>query len=324
MKQLKPIFIGVVSFLLTGSISISVNAQSYKDDLKILASDEMEGRNTGELGQKKAAGYIVGRFKQMGVSYPKQLGSYFQIVPSSYMKSRKGKLNDSENILAFIEGAEKPEEIVVVSAHYDHVGINKGVVFNGADDNASGTVAVMKMAEDFQKKKNKGKGPKRSILFILFTAEEHGLFGSKYYVDNPVFPLENTVVNLNIDMIGRVDPEHEKNSNYVYVIGSDKLSSELKTINEACNAKTSKLLLDYKYDDPNDPMRLYYRSDHYSFAKHGVPAAFFFDGIHEDYHKETDDYEKINFPLLQKRMELISATVWEIANRENRIVVDKK
>ena len=245
------------------------------------------------------------------------------IYTKEALKSRRGELPDSENILAFIEGTEKPEEIIVISAHYDHVGTNNGVVYNGADDDGSGTVAVMEIAEAFQQAKKAGKGPKRSILFLHVTGEEHGLLGSKYYSENPVFDLKNTVANLNIDMIGRSDKENE-GKNYVYVIGSDMLSTELKKINVAANKATQNLELNYKYDDPNDPMRLYYRSDHYNFAKHGIPVAFFFDGIHEDYHQPTDDPEKIDYPLLQKRAQLVFATAWELANRKERIVVDKK
>ncbi len=301
----------------------SIKADELKKNLMVIASDEMEGRQTGSEGQKKAGVYMIDYYKNIGISYPKALGSYYQKVPKEALKSRRGELPDSENILAFIEGTEKPEEIIVISAHYDHVGTNNGVIYNGADDDGSGTVAVMEIAEAFQQAKKSGKGPKRSILFLHVTGEEHGLLGSKYYSENPVFDLKNTVVNLNIDMIGRSDKENE-GKNYVYVIGSDMLSTELKKINVAANKATQNLELNYKYDDPNDPMRLYYRSDHYNFAKHGIPVAFFFDGIHEDYHQPTDDPEKIDYPLLQKRAQLVFATAWELANRKERIVVDKK
>lgn len=301
----------------------SIKADELKKNLMVIASDEMEGRQAGSEGQKKAGVYMIDYYKNLGVSYPKALGSYYQKVPKEALKSRRGELPDSENILAFIEGTEKPEEIIVISAHYDHVGTNNGVVYNGADDDGSGTVAVMEIAEAFQQAKKAGKGPKRSILFLHVTGEEHGLLGSKYYSENPVFDLKNTVANLNIDMIGRSDKENE-GKNYVYVIGSDMLSTELKKINVAANKATQNLELNYKYDDPNDPMRLYYRSDHYNFAKHGIPVAFFFDGIHEDYHQPTDDPEKIDYPLLQKRAQLVFATAWELANRKERIVVDKK
>ena len=302
----------------------NIKLEDLKKNLYVIAADDMGGRDTGSPGQKKAGEYMINYYKSIGVSFPKTLGSYYQKVPSEYMKKRGGgNLPDSENILAFIEGSEKPEEIVVISAHYDHVGTKKGVVYNGADDDGSGTVAVMEIAKAFQSAKKAGNGPKRSILFLHVTGEEHGLFGSEFYSDNPVFPLANTVVDLNIDMIGRDDPDN-RGKNYVYVIGSEMLSSELKVINEAANKKTVNLELNYKYDDPNDPDRLYYRSDHYNFAKNNIPVAFYFDGIHEDYHKPTDDVEKIDYVLLQKRTQLVFATAWEVANREARIVVDKK
>jgi hypothetical protein len=302
----------------------TIKLEDLKKNLYVIAADDMEGRDTGSPGQKRAGEYMVNYYKTLGVSFPKTLNSHYQKVPADYMKQRGGgNLPDSENILAFIEGSEKPEEIVVISAHYDHVGTQNGVVYNGADDDGSGTVAVMEIAKAFQNAKKAGNGPKRSILFLHVTGEEHGLFGSEYYSDHPVFPLANTVVDLNIDMIGRDDPEN-RGKNYVYVIGSEMLSSELKVINETANKKTVNLELNYKYDDPKDPERLYYRSDHYNFAKNNIPVAFFFDGIHEDYHKPTDDVEKIDYAILQKRTQLVFAIAWEIANRKARIVVDKK
>lgn len=305
--------------------SAEIKTEELKKNLFVIAADDMEGRDTGSPGQKKAGEYIINFYQQNGIGHPKSMSSFYQKIPAEFMNSKGWgeKLPDSENILAFIPGSEKPNEIIVVSAHYDHVGTKNGVVYNGADDDGSGTVAVMEIAKAFQAAKKAGHGPKRSLLFLHVTGEEHGLFGSDYYAQNPVFPLENTVANLNIDMIGRDDPDN-RGKQYVYVIGSEMLSSELKKINEAANTKTVGLELNYKYDDPNDPQRLYYRSDHYNFAKNGIPVAFFFDGIHEDYHQPTDDPEKIDYPLLQKRTRLIFATAWELANRENRIVVDKK
>ncbi len=303
----------------------SITAQELKKHLYIVASDEMEGRATGSEGMKKAGKYLIAEYGKMGVSHPKVMTDFYQKIPSAYFGNRRGTTHpDSENILAYIEGSEKPEELIVISSHYDHVGKNKdGVVYNGADDDGSGTVALLELAEAFNKAKKDGKGPKRSILFLHVTAEEIGLQGSRFYTENPVFPLASTVVNLNIDMIGRSDPENE-GKDYVYVIGSEMLSSELKTISEAANKKTTNLELNYKYDDPKDTMRLYYRSDHYNFAKNNIPVAFYFDGIHEDYHKTTDDPEKIDYELLQKRTQLVFATAWELANRDARIIVDGK
>src|SRR5690606_1514181 len=177
-------------------------------------------------------------------------------------------------------------------------------------------------ARAFAKSKKDGKGPRRSILFLLVTAVEKGLMGSDYYTRHPVFPLENTVTDLYIDMIGRIDPPHEDNPNYIYMIGSDKLSSELHAISEKANQDFTKLELDYKYNDPDDPERIYYRSDHYNFAKHGIPVIFYFNGVHADYHKPSDTVDKINFELLVKRAKLVFHTAWEVATRNGRLVVD--
>ncbi|TDX87006.1 M28 family metallopeptidase [Epilithonimonas xixisoli] len=301
----------------------SITLEELKTNLYVIAGDEMEGRETGSAGQKKAGEFMIDQYKKYGISFPSALGSFYQKVPSEAMKKYGETLPDSENILAFIEGSEKPNEIIVISAHYDHVGMKKGEIYNGADDDGSGTVAVMEIAQAFQEAKKKGYGPKRSILFLHVTGEEHGLFGSEYYSDHPVFPLVNTVANLNIDMIGRDDPEN-RGKKYVYVIGSEMLSSDLKKISETANEKTVKLELNYKYDDPKDPQRLYYRSDHYNFAKHNIPVAFYFDGIHEDYHKPTDTPDKIDYDILTQRTKLVFATAWELANRADRIVVDGK
>jgi Zn-dependent M28 family amino/carboxypeptidase len=195
---------------------------------------------------------------------------------------------------------------------------------NGADDDGSGTVGIIEIARAFTQAKKAGKGPKRSILFLGNVGEEKGLLGSEWYSDNPVFPLANTITNLNIDMIGRVDPAHKATPDYCYLIGSDKLSTTLHKISETANATYTKLAIDYKYNDPNDPERIYYRSDHYNFAKHGVPIIFYFNGVHEDYHGVGDEVSKIDFPLLVKRAQLVYYTAWELANRAERPVVDVK
>ena len=196
-------------------------------------------------------------------------------------------------------------------------------MYNGADDDGSGTVAVMEIAKAFQQAKKAGKGPKRSILFLHVTGEEHGLFGSEYYSENPVFPLANTVVDLNIDMIGRDDPAN-RGKQYVYVIGSEMLSSQLKVINEAANKRTNNLELNYKYDDLNDPEQLYYRSDHYNFAKHNIPVAFFFDGIHEDYHKPVMILKKLIISCWRKEPSLFLPLHGILPTEKKRIVVDRK
>jgi Zn-dependent M28 family amino/carboxypeptidase len=228
----------------------------------------------------------------------------------------------TENVLGFLPGTDKKDEILVISAHYDHLGIIDGKVYNGADDDGSGTVGVLALAEAFAKAAHAGHGPRRSILFLANTGEEKGLLGSEYYANHPVFPLANTITDLNIDMIGRSDVAHEGKPDYVYVIGSDKLSSQLHTVLEAANQKYTKLDLDYRFNDPNDPNRFYYRSDHYNFAVHKVPVAFFFNGVHADYHEASDEIDKIEFGKMEARARLVFYTAWELANRAERPVVD--
>lgn len=254
-----------------------------------------------------------------------------KIKPSTVSMSIIQNYRDvkSENILGFLEGTDKKDELVVITAHYDHIGISTRVegdkINNGADDDGSGTVSVLAIAKAFVQAKKEGKGPRRSILFMTVTGEEKGLLGSRYYTDiSPVYPLASTVVNLNIDMIGRKDPDHKDSAPYVYVIGSDKLSSELHTLSEATNKTYTNLIFDYTYNDEKHPDRIYYRSDHWNFAKNNVPIIFYFDGVHEDYHKPSDEVGKIEFDLLAHRAKAVFHTAWEIANRDGRLVVDKK
>lgn len=241
------------------------------------------------------------------------------------VKSANNELT-SENVVAVIKGTEKPEEYVIISSHLDHIGITaKGEINNGADDDGSGTVALLEIAEAFKKAMDDGNGPKRSIVFLHVTGEEKGLLGSQYYADiDPIFPLKNTVANLNIDMIGRIDPKRKGDRNYLYLIGSDKLSIDLHNLSEEVNNKYTNIEFDYTYNDENDPNRFYYRSDHYNFAKNNIPIIFYFNGTHDDYHKPTDTPDKINYDLLENRTKLVFYTAWEIANREQRIIVDKK
>lgn len=294
----------------------TITINELKEHLYIFASDEFEGRLTGEPGQKKAADFLKNFYISKRINSPLENDNYFQEIPTKYLRSY---LKDSENVLAFVEGTEKPEEIIVISAHYDHLGMKNGEIYNGADDDGSGNVAIMEIADAFKQASNDGNGPKRSILFLHVTGEENGLLGSKYYTSFPVFPLANTIANLNIDMIGRVDDIHKNSKNYVYLIGSDKLSDELHSISEGVNQKFTNLELDYTYNDDDDPNRYYYRSDHYHFAKNNVPVIFYFNGIHQDYHRPSDTPDKINYELLKKRAQLIFYTAWELANRPERI-----
>lgn len=232
---------------------------------------------------------------------------------------------ESSNVVGIIEGSDKKDEYVFLTAHYDHLGKKDDVVYNGADDDGSGTVAVIQMAAAFAQAKKEGNGPRRTIVCMTVSGEEKGLWGSEYYSEHPFFPLDKTTVDLNTDMIGRVDTERKTadSLNYVYVVGHDKLSSDL-IINEQVNETYTKLKLDYKFDDPNDTERIYYRSDHYNFARKGVPVLFFYDGmLKADYHQPTDDIDKINWPLFEKRARMIFHTAWEMANRNDMLKRDK-
>ncbi len=301
----------------------TISADDLKKHLYIIAADSMEGRETGSAGQKKAGKYLISQYQQNQVSFPKGASDFYQAVPASFLnKKRNNNLSDSENIWAFIEGSEKPEEVIVISAHYDHVGIENGEVYNGADDDGSGTSALLEIAQAFQMAKKAGHGPKRSIIFLHVTGEEHGLLGSRYYSENPLFPLANTVADVNIDMIGRRDALHADTNNYVYIIGANRLSSELDHISATMNQKYVGLDLDYRFNDPKDPNRFYERSDHYNFAKFGIPSVFFFNGVHADYHKKSDEPNKIEYDALEKRTQLAFVIAWELANRKDRIVVD--
>ncbi|MGA0231490.1 MAG: M28 family peptidase [Saprospiraceae bacterium] len=232
---------------------------------------------------------------------------------------RNVELIEGYNVLGYIEGTDKKDELVVVSAHYDHLGKRAKDIYNGADDNGSGTSSVLEIAEALSLAKKDGKGPRRSVLCLLVTGEEKGLLGSEYYSENPIYPLEKTMVNVNVDMIGRTDKKYNTNTNYIYVIGSDRLSTDLHYLNEQVNQDYSGLTLDYKYNSEKDPNRYYFRSDHYNFAKKGIPAIFFFSGVHEDYHRITDTVDKIMFDKTEKVSRHIFHLIWELANKDEAI-----
>jgi hypothetical protein len=230
----------------------------------------------------------------------------------------------TKNVMGYIEGNKYKDELVVICGHFDHEGIKEGEIYNGADDNGSGTVGLIEMAEAFSIAKANKKGPERSILFIAVTGEEKGLLGSKYYAANPVFSLTNTVTALNIDMLGRVDKEHADSSNYVYLIGADYMSTQLDSLSKLiARTYTPDLKIDYTFNAKDHPERLYYRSDQISFAEKGVPVIFYTSGLHPEYHTPNDDVDKIDFNMLEKRLKLVFATAWELANRQDRVKVDK-
>jgi Zn-dependent M28 family amino/carboxypeptidase len=307
----------------------SITAKELKEHMYIYASDEFQGREAGTAGEILAINYLKNEYEKIGVKGGMHNGDYF--MPMNVYAGRERRNIDSFNVLAFIKGDEKPDELLVITSHLDHVGVNKdGSVNNGADDDGSGTTAMLEMAEAFQLAVNDGLRPKRSVLFLHVSAEEKGLLGSEYYSKNPTYPMEDTVANLNIDMIGRIDDLHKDNPNYLYIIGSDKLSQDLHDVNQSMNDKYVNLELDYRYNDPTTLVfemgrmrenNYYYRSDHLHFVNNNVPAIFYFNGTHEDYHRPTDTADKIRYDLLEKRARLIFYTAWEIVNREERLAL---
>ena len=298
----------------------TITAKELKENLYVYASDYFQGRETGTVGQKRAIDFLQNFYYTNEIRPAK--GTEFYTQPMTL--NIKGVKIQTENVAAIIEGTEFPEEYIVISSHLDHIGMENGEINNGADDDGSGTVALLEIAQAFKMAEINGIGPKRTLVFLHVTGEEKGLLGSKYYTENPLYPLNKTMVNLNVDMIGRTDPKRiDKDPNYIYLIGADRLSQDLHDISEYANTKYTKLKIDYTFNDKKDPNRFYYRSDHYNFAKNNIPVIFYFSGTHEDYHKPGDTVDKIMYELLAKRTKLIFYTAWELANRSMRINLNK-
>lgn len=286
--------------------------------LQVLASDSLEGRNTAQAGQKKAAEYIQQQLESYGLKpgFIDSFGnvSWFQSYP--FVKrfgDRREYFPYAENVIGLLPATDSSDEYLVISAHYDHLGIMKDSVYNGADDNGSGTSTILEVA---RRMSASGKPRKRNVLFVFFSGEEKGLMGSKHLVANPFIPLNKLYADLNVDMIGRADSAHAADTNYIYVIGSDKISKRLDEELQKVNKATVQLQLDYTFNAEEDPNRFYYRSDHYNFAKNGIPVVFFFSGVHPDYHRPTDDVESINLHYLHKRMLLVFNLAESLVNLE--------
>lgn len=258
---------------------------------------------------------------------PAQLLQSIKNIPSGaynsdviFTMNKRTLLLQSSNVIAVLPGTDKADQFVMITSHYDHLGTRGKEIFFGADDDGSGTTSVLELAEAFAKAKNEGHGPRRSIVFMTVSGEEKGLLGSEFYSENPVFPLNKVSVDLNVDMVGRIDPTYKGDSlNYVYIIGDDKLSSDLAPISDSVNKAYMHMQLDRRFNDLKDPNRYYYRSDHYNFAKNGVPVIFYFNGTHADYHRSTDTVDKINFDLMAKRVKLVYYTAWEMSNRNEMV-----
>ena len=317
----------------------SITSNDLENLLSVYSSDDFEGRQTGQKGDRIAANFLrdfyitnqiepaqntVDYFQPYQLNLPGEMYTFNYSFPETlrgYDKYAEGEnFVDTQNVASIIKGEIYPESYVIITAHLDHVGINGDEVYNGADDNGSGTVSILEIAQAFQVAVKDGTRPKRSIVFLHVSGEEEGLLGSEYYVNNSLYPLENTFVNLNLDMIGRTDPNRGyEDDNYIYSIGSDRISKELKKISERINKQTENLKLDYSFDIPNDPNDFYERSDHFNFAKNNIPVIFFFSGVHEDYHGPGDTFDKIRYDLLTKRARLIFHIAWGLANMDREL-----
>ena len=310
-----------------GIIFISPNLSNEKKEVRI--SNMYVKKSTGKsfpiLYLRKELAATLLNVKDTSFATLAQMNKKEYPVDLSFSSKTKLIQLESSNVIGVLPGTDKKGEYVFVTAHYDHLGKDGKTIYYGADDDGSGTVSVLQMAEAFTKAKKKGFAPRRTIIFMTVSGEEKGLWGSAYYSEHPTVSMDSISADLNIDMIGRTDTERKTadSLNYIYVIGHDKLSSDLQTINEQANNTYTHLTLDYKFDDPNDPNKIYYRSDHYNFAKKGVPVLFFYDGmLLADYHQPTDTVDKINFDLMSTRAKMIFYTAWDIANRDNLLKRD--
>ena len=317
----------------------SITINDLKDLLSIYSSDDFEGRQTGTKGDRTAANFLrefyinnqiepalntIDYFQPYQLNLPGEMYTRNYTFPEklrAYNRYAEGvNFVDTQNVASIIKGEIYPDSYLIITGHLDHVGIDGDEVYNGADDNGSGTVSILEIAQAFQKAVEDGVRPKRSVVFLHVSGEEEGLLGSEYYVNNSLYPLEDTFATLNLDMIGRTDPNRGyEDEEYIYSIGSDRISKELKKISERINKQTENLKLDYSFDIPNDPNDFYERSDHFNFAKNNIPVIFFFSGVHEDYHGPGDTFEKIRYDLLTKRVRLIFHTAWELANMDREL-----
>ncbi len=248
----------------------------------------------------------------------------------------KGETLWTQNVVALWEGSDPvlKNEMVAIGAHYDHDGTNPNApgddkIWNGADDDGSGTVAVLSIAEALAHAKIK---PKRSVLLVWHAGEEKGLWGANYFNKFPTVDIRTVIAQLNIDMIGRSKKEGDTNPrnknltgpNSIYVIGSEMMSSTLGAVTKGTNSQYLGLTYDYKYDDPKDPERFFFRSDHFHYAQNGIPIAFWFDGEHEDYHRPSDTADKIDYQKMEKVARTIFLTMWELTELKERPKVDKQ
>jgi Zn-dependent M28 family amino/carboxypeptidase len=251
-----------------------------------------------------AGDYIAGCFEQYGLKAPYD-GSYYQVFDT---------LLPAQNVVGVLEGTDKNEEAVIIGAHYDHHGMGYYSVYNGADDNASGVAAMLEIAKTLSEMGKSGYKPRRTVIFIAYDAKERSMSGSEWYAQHPLTPLNHTIACFNIDMIGRADVSPANDTNYVLIVGVDKHPSDLKQITDYVNiARGVNLYIDYSFYNSELFKELFYQmSDQYSFGERGIPVIYYTSGMHDDLWKPSDDIDKLSFPVLQKRTQLIFYTLWEM------------
>lgn len=295
----------------------TIRAEDIYERVAFLSADELAGRDTPSPGLETAAAYLVAQYEEMGLEPAGENGTFYQRYPFAVRRIVDGSVVEEEsfppNVVAMVRGSDPRlrDEYVVLSAHFDHVGIGPAIagdsIYNGADDNGTGTAALLEIAEAFARLPQ---APRRSILFLHVSGEEHGLLGSEWYSDHPTVPLDRIVANVNVDMIGRNSPDS------IVVIGQG-YSSLGDVVNAAAAANRTDLRLTVT-DDLWPEERFFFRSDHLHFARNGVPAVFFFAGVHEDYHRPSDTVDKIDPDKTARVARLIYHTVASIANAADR------
>ncbi|MDR0582247.1 MAG: M28 family peptidase [Prevotellaceae bacterium] len=296
------------------NFAASILESDLQQHIRVLAADSMQGRQTGTDAAFMAADYIAGQFEKISLYKPYD-STYFQ----AFITSTPGV-----NVVGVIEGSDLKEEALVISAHYDHLGVFNGNVYNGADDNASGVAAMLEIAEAFTAMARNHYPPRRSVVFIAFDAKEQKMAGSAYYVNDPLYPLQRTIANLNIDAVGRVEGSPNGQRNYLFLVGANRVSSDLQDISDYVNqARKINLTLDYTfYNSPTFSEIFYLFSDQYNFGKHQLPVIYYMDGLHDDLNKPTDTEDYIDYKILRDRTQLIFYTAWELANRDGMLKKD--
>jgi len=297
------------------NFAASILPNDLQKHVRTLATNEMQGRQTGTDAAFKAADYIAGYFAKLNLGKPYD-GTYYQAFYTA---------TSGANVVGVIEGGDLKHQALVISAHYDHVGMLDTAVYCGADDNASGVAAMLEIAEAFAEMKRNHYTPRRSIVFIAFDAKEQKMAGSAYYTAHPLFPLRNTIANLNIDAVGREEGSPNGQRNYLFLVGAKRITSELQSISDYLNASRHiDLFLDYTFYGSALFEDLFYTfSDQYHFGRHNVPVVYYMDGLNDDLYKPTDTEDKIDYPLTRARAQLIFYTAWTLANRDSMLKKDK-